>query len=90
MLNDIISIFFFIKSIYNKPNIMSFDQEYTIYFLQGSVTAYFLRAKGPSGNKQFQIPSGNKFVYSFTKLTILSVYPSVILRRLLIVFTLMR
>ena len=53
---------------------MSFDQEYTIYFLQGSVTAYFLQGLGSLGNKQFHIPSGNKFVYSFTKLMILSVY----------------
>ena len=29
--------------IYNKPNIMIFDQENTIYFLQWSVTAYFLQ-----------------------------------------------
>ena len=29
----------------NKPEIMSFDQKYTVYFLHGSVTAYFL--KGP-------------------------------------------
>ena len=26
---------------------MSFDQEYTIYFLQGSVTAYFLQGFWP-------------------------------------------
>ena len=35
---------------------MSFYQEETISFLQGSETAYFC----PSGNKLFQIPSGNK------------------------------
>ena len=27
----------------------------------------YIRASGPSGNKHFQIPSGKKFVYSFTK-----------------------
>ena len=43
---------------------MNLDQEYTIYFLQGAVTAYFL----------FQIPSGNNCVYSFTKLMILAVH----------------
>ena len=46
---------------------MSFDQEYTIYFLQESELFISFRASGPSGNKQFQIPSENKFVYSFTK-----------------------
>ena len=60
---------------------MSFDQEYTIYFLQGSVF-------GLSGNKQCQIPSGNEFVYSFTKLMIFAVYP---LRKILgIVLQLLR
>ena len=46
---------------------MSFDQEYTIYFLQESELFISFRANGPSGNKQFEIPAGNKFVYSFTK-----------------------
>ena len=46
---------------------MSFVQEYTIYFLQGSQLFISFRALGPSGNKQFEIPSGNKCVYSFTK-----------------------
>ena len=46
---------------------MTFVQEYTIYFLQGSQLFISFRAFGPSGNKQFEIPSGNKSVYSFTK-----------------------
>ena len=47
---------------------MIFDQEYTAYFLQGSVTSHFLQEKN-----SFQISSGNKSVYSFTKLTVLAV-----------------
>ena len=44
---------------------MTFVQEYTFYFLQGSQLFISFRAFGPSGNKQFEIPSGNKSVYSF-------------------------
>ena len=46
---------------------MIFDQEYTVYFLQGCVTVHFLQEIN-----SFQISSGNKSVYSFTKLTVLA------------------
>ena len=39
---------------------MSFDQEYTDLFPSGICNSFSFRAFGPSGNKQFQIPSENK------------------------------
>ena len=47
---------------------MIFYQEYTVYFLQGSVTSHFLQEIN-----SFQISSGNKSAYSFTKLTVLAI-----------------
>ena len=57
----------YLRGTHDKLNIMTFVQEYTIDFLQGSQLFISFRAKGPSGNKQLKIPEGNKFVYSFTK-----------------------
>ena len=50
---------------------MSFDQKYTVYFIQESVfnSAHLDLQEINS----FQIPSGNKSVYSFTKFTMLAV-----------------
>ena len=42
LLNDNTLIFYYSK-IFNKPSILCFPQEYTIYSLQGSGTAYFLQ-----------------------------------------------
>ena len=61
---------------------MSCDQEYTIYFLQGPANSLFPEEPlALQENKQFQIPLGNKSVFSFTKLMILAVYLKLILEQ---------
>ena len=56
--------------IYNKTNIMNFDQEYTIYFLQESVTAFVLKGQSFRSLQEINlhIPSQNS---KYLPLTIL-------------------
>ena len=55
---------------------MTFVQEYTIYLLQGSQLFIFFKAFDPLGNKQFQIPSGNKLSHERFCTDLIGSYPS--------------